>query len=154
MSTELGSEWYRDPGSFLDKESANRMTKGDDYAQVQDRGSGTPPYPILRFRLGITFMERIPFSGLQRVIEWNYASGALRDLFVPPHGGMRLDPERVAASLEKLGTTRNDVAHHRAITPEAFQLAKARASEFLEHLEFDTDRALGRIYSAVEAARQ
>lgn len=155
MSIELGPEWYRDPGAFLDPESAGRMTKGDDYAQVQERHPETsPPYPIQKFRSGVTFVERIPFAGLQRIIEHNYANGHLWAMFTSEAGAPRLDPARIASSLGKLSTVRNDVAHHRAISPEAFLLANSRATELLAHLEFDTHRAFQRIYAAIKEERE
>jgi len=134
--------------------SAGRLTKGDDYSQIQDRSpETTAPYPILKFKSGITFVERIPFAGLQRIIEHNYGSGNLRALFTSEADTARLDPEHVASSLGKLSTIRNDVAHHRAIAPEPFLLANRQALELLAHLEFDTTRAFDRIYSAIKEER-
>lgn len=154
MTAELGPAWYRDPHAYLDSESAGRLLKGDDYSQVQERKPGAEaPYPVIKFRSGITFVERIPFAGLQRIIEHNYGSGCLRNLFTSGAGEDRLDPEHVTSSLGKLSTVRNDVAHHRAIGPESFLLANRRTLELLAHLEFDTSRAFDRIYSAIKEER-
>lgn len=102
LAVERGREWYRDVESYLDPQSASRFRKGDDYAQVQDRsGAGEPPYPMLVFRSGMIFVQRIPFAGLQRIIEHNYASGTLTSMFLPPADEPRLTrPSSKRASSE------------------------------------------------------
>lgn len=151
LAVERGREWYRDVESYLDPQSASRFRKGDDYAQVQDRsGAGEPPYPMLVFRSGMIFVQRIPFAGLQRIIEHNYASGTLTSMFLPPADEPRLDPAFVKASLERVRNARNDVAHHREITPENFSATYERTRRLLDHLEFDVDRAMRRINTAAE----
>jgi hypothetical protein len=151
MTAEQGRDWYLLPGTYLDPDSAGRFTKGDDFQAVQDRtGGGDGPYPIQRFRYGSTFLERTSFSGLQRIVEHNYASGPLSELLRGPEGE-KLDPERVRKSLDLVHDIRNDVAHHRTITPEGFSAAERRIVELLVHLEFDVFRALTRIDEAADA---
>lgn len=154
LTLERGRDWYRDVDSYLDSEAAGRFRKGEEYAQVQDRSdSSEPPYQILAFRSGMVFVQRIPFAGLQRIIEHNYASGPLADMFLPPAGDVKLDPAFVKASIDRVRDARNDVAHHREITPESFAASHHRARKLLDHLEFDVDRAMRRIEIAAGAVR-
>lgn len=154
LTIENGRRWYRDVETYLDDESARRFRKGDDYASVQDRSKDAePPYEMLTFRFGLLFVQRIPFAGLQRIIEHNYASGPLVRMFVPPTGEARLDPASVKSSLNRVRDGRNDVAHHREITPENFAVTCRRARQLLDHLEFDVARAIRRIDAAADELR-
>lgn len=146
LTMEIGRYWYRDVETYLDAEAAGRFRKGDDYAQIQLRADDVePPYDMLTFRSGIVFVQRIPFAGLQRIIEHNYARGPLAQMFEPPAGEARLDPASVKASLDRVRDGRNDVAHHREITPENFAVTYRRTRQLLDHLEFNVARAMRRI---------
>lgn len=154
LTIKGGRHWYRDVETYLDAEAAGRFRKGDDYASVQDRSNDAElPYEMLTFRFGLLFVQRIPFAGLQRIIEHNYASGLLVRMFEPPTGEARLDPASVKSSLNRVRDGRNDVAHHREITPENFTVTYRRARQLLDHLEYDVARAIRRIGTVADELR-
>lgn len=150
MASAAGDEWYRDVHRYLPREIAPVFLSDQQFQDVQDRQpSNDPPYPILRFKLGITFTERIPFWGLQAIITENYAKGNLYELFTAATPSDRLDPGFVGSSLDRIRAVRNTVAHHRAVSPEVYGKTTSLCDRLLAHLEFDMGKTEERIRAAV-----
>lgn len=151
MATTTGPGWYQDVHSYLPRDIAPVFLSDDQFQAIQERSTATePPYPIKKFKQGLTFTEQIPLWGLNAIITHNYAAGHLYELFVPPAGEQRLDPEFVQSALDKIRSARNSVAHNRPVTPALYEQTRIRVHRFLVHLEFDVERALLRVGASVE----
>ncbi len=151
MTKTAGADWYQDVHAYPARDIAPVFLTDDQFQGVQDRADGSePPYAIKTFKQGHTFTEQIPLWGLNSIISQNYAAGPLYELFVPPDGEQRLDPEFVKSALDKVRSARNGVAHNRPVTPALYEQTRIRMHRFLVHLEFDVERAVLRIGASVD----
>lgn len=146
----VGPHWHRTPHLYLPSQPPYVVINfvadgGQPRIRWAPAGPGRQPTQIEDLGSGAAFLQELTFGWLNQLVLHGYtARGALHDILLTADG-QRITHSEATALLAAAKDTRNDVAHNKYVSPNAYETARRSLVRLLDLLRFDVPRTIQRM---------